>query len=239
MSESNQFQDIKDFELLESLLAEEGEPQAGPLAGELEVIRLLSADAANEVPLPQGRDLSAAVMGQITRRKKPPVWRGVALAVAAALVIGLVAVFLPKAPQSDGPIADASSQIMVDPALLAVAEHEQTRDAMARYLDRAERLLTAIRDYEAVCDANKADLSLEKKLANRLLVEQKQFSDEMDKPQYMQARQLFAQLETILVDLNTLNPCLDVDEIEFLNDHISRKRILSKVRLVAQDIRLS
>ena len=234
----NQFKHIQDFDRLESFLEQKVKPSreaAGDLAGELGVLQLLMQDAAQEVPMPRQQAFKDDIMGQIKppQRKKWWLGSGLAVAVAAALIMA----FLPTEPQVSGPAS--RGVIEVDPALLAQVETLDNREAMVTYLEQAEVLLTSIREMEANCSEDQTDLALEKNLVKTMLMRQKTFSGQMNTPRFYQARDLFAQLETILVDLNGLDTCTDTMDLEFLNEHISKNRILSKVRMVAQDIQLS
>jgi len=227
----NKLELIKQYDRLEAALAEEGDtaaPGVEDLSGEMAVVRMLMRDAERPAEMPRADAFRTSLRKELTPKRGW--WGGAGLALAAAI---LAAFLIWPEPGGGDP------EIILDERLLAQVEREDLRSSMLDYLDEAERLLQAIRDYETTCTENQADLELERRLANSLLLRQKQFAAEMNKPQYYQARQLFAQLEAILVDLNGLEPCTDVFELEFLNEHISKNRILSKVRIVAQDIQLS
>ncbi|MDJ0836017.1 MAG: hypothetical protein QNK37_05825 [Acidobacteriota bacterium] len=231
----NQFELIQEFDRLESLLekgAEASRKEAGELAGELDVVRLLMRDASQDIQMPRQQAFRDQVMQQVRPVKRKNWWMAPGLAVAAALVLALLLI-----PQQKK--AATTGVIQVDPELLARAESVDNRDAMIAYLEQAEVLLTSIREFDMQCSEDQTDLTLEKKLARTMLMRQKTFITDMDKPRFYQARDLFAQLETILVDLNGLDVCTDTMDLEFLNEHISKNRILSKVRMVAQDIQLS
>ncbi len=231
---NNQFELIREYDRLDALLAQEGEArpaEASDLAGEIAVIRLLKRDAAAEVSMPRQAAFRSELRGKLqpspSRRWIP----FASLAAAAALVMAFLFWQDDQKP--------AAPDLDLDARALAVVAREDTRSSMIAYLEEAEHLLRAIRDFEPTCSEEQADLTHERRLANSLLIRQNEFSVEMNKPQFIQARQLFAQLETVLVDLNGLEPCTDVLDLELLNDHISKKRLLSKVRIIAQDIELS
>jgi hypothetical protein len=228
----NQFELIRQYDQLEALLADGEAPSTPPehLAGELAVARLLMHDAETISAMPRAEAFRADLRKELTPPTRRGWWGGTGLVLAAAVLAAII--LFPEKPEQ-------GSDIILDDQLLAMVEREDVRTSMLDYLDEAEHLLQAIRDYETTCSKDQADLALERQLANTLLLRQKQFSTEMNKPQYYQARQLFSQLEAILVDLNGLEPCTDVYELDFLNEHISKNRILSKVRIVAQGIELS
>jgi len=223
----NQFELIKNYDRLEALCSGEASADQAPdLAGELEVVQLLMDDNLAEV-MPRPVEFQHMLVRRIRQRPGKKWWHGgVALLAAAVAVFFLV-------PRS------VSNEIQVDGQALDLMQDQQTQLAMISYLDETEKLLTAIRDYEITCTANQTDLSMEKALAGNLLMRQKQLNMDLNKPRYYRARQLLSQIENILVDLNSLDPCTDPLEVDFLNEHINENRILSKVRIIAQDIQLS
>jgi len=232
----NRFELIEQYDRLEALLentpSEAETTKSGELAGELAVIRLLERDAAAPTQMPEAERFRAELRRRLNPAPARGPWLGVGLTLAAAVVAALI--FWTR-PSETG----IEPQPLLDERALAMVAREDIRNSMVDYLEEAEQLLRAIRDYETSCDLDQADLTHERQLANNLLLRQKQFWNEMKKPQYYQAQNLFTQLETILVDLNGLEPCTDATELELLNEHIDEKRILSKVRIIAQDIELS
>lgn len=196
----------------------------------IDIVRMMEADQ-EPLTMPRHLEFRDAVMGHVKQKRKPAKawWAG--FAVAAAL---LMFVFLPKSEDQQ-----AEPEIQIAEDTMNNIMEENTRQSMLAYLDETERLLVSMRDLELYCNDNEVDLSPEKTLANQLLLKQRFFANDVNRPQFVQARQLLDQLEHILVDLNTLDPCADPFELEILNEHITKKRILNKVRLIAQDIQLS
>ena len=150
----------------------------------------------------------------------------------AAIV--LLAVFLPREPEPSG-----KTHLVMAPELIDQAMANQARSDMIDYLESTELLLLSIRDYDFYCAENQLDMAPEKNLAKVLLLKQKMFHHQLNDPRYFQARQLFDQLERILVDVNNMDVCSDKFELEFLNQHIIKKRILTKLRVIAQEIQYS
>lgn len=197
----------------------------------LEIVRLLESDQ-EPVAMPRNREFRETVMQEVRRQRRPKqAWYGL-VAVAAAL---LLFIYLPEGETQ----ASSDLEIVIAEDTMNNILEENTRQSMLSYLDDTEQLLVAMRDLEVYCSDNEVDLSPEKSLANQLLLKQRFFANDVNRPQFVQARQLLNQLERILVDVNTLDPCADPFELEFLNEHISKNRILNKLRLVAQDIQLS
>lgn len=213
-------------------MVDKGEPASSndsETAAHLEVVRLLTADAASPADMPRSVEFRRQVVDRIRRR--PGRYRFFYLAAAAVILLGL----LIRAPWQ--PAADA--KILIDGQALARSEEKHLQNDMVAYLENTERLLVFMRDNELSCSEETRDIAPEKELAKSLLYQQQHFAPEMDQPQFVQARELFAQLEHILVDVNNLDACTDPNEVDFINTQISKKRILSKLRLIAQDIRLS
>jgi len=127
----------------------------------------------------------------------------------------------------------------VDNQQASLALDTLNRDDMVAYLTNTEHLLMSIRDSDMVCTEKGADMALERNLARNLLLKQKRFTNTLNDARYNQARKLFASLESILVDVRNLDPCTDPMDLELINDHISSKRILGKLRLIAQEIQMS
>jgi len=198
-------------------------------AAHLEVVRLLTADAASPADMPRSVEFRRQVLERLRRR--PGRYRFFYLAAAAAILLGLF-VRGPWQQQVD-------AKILIDGPALARSEEKHLQNDMVAYLENTERLLVFMRDNELSCSEETRDIAPEKELAKALLYQQQHFAPEMTQPQFVQARELFSQLEHILVDVNNLDACTDPDEIDFINTQISKKRILSKLRLIAQDIRLS
>jgi hypothetical protein len=226
------FEDAKRYDQLEALAAagvDPDSPEVGDLADELRVVQLLSS---GEQPLNMPREVEFRKL--ITRRiqTRRRVWHQAAYALAAVVLIGLTTLWISR------PAADAN-KIVVDAEMLALAGRNHTEQEVLEYLDRSERLLLSIRDYHVSCAEDQTDISPEKQLAQDLLLKQKRFASRMNQPKYFQVRGLFNQLESILVDLNGLDPCTDPSDMEFLNEHINENRILSKIRLIAREIEVS
>ena len=198
------------------------------LAAHLQVVHQLQAEAGSS-DMPRPMEFRNQVIGRI--RNRPARHRWFYLAAAAAAILGLI--FSPLGQNQDEP------RIVFDKNALARVEDNRLQDEMVSYLEHTERLLVFMRDHELSCSEETRDMAPEKELAKSLLYKQQHFAPDMSLPQYVQARDLFAQLENILVDVNSLDACTDPTEIEFINDQISKKRILSKLGLIAQDIRLS
>lgn len=229
----NPFDQAKAFDRLEELVARgvaPGDPDAADLKGELQVIQLLMAEA-EEVAMPRDIEFTNTIMGRIKPRKRFAVIQTL-VAMAAAFVLAFIGFrFVPG--------ESGSHEFVVDHARIEDSLETLTRDDMIAYLNGTERLLMSIRDHDAVCGDEGNDMALERQVAQDLLLKQKRFASQLAGDEYNQARRLFASLESILVDVKNMDPCTDPFELELINDHISNKRILGKLRLIAQEIQWS
>lgn len=229
----NSFEQIREFDRLEELRVQavsHDAIEAGDLTGELHVLELLVQDSEQEA-MPRSERFSTVLMSKIRRRKHLNMF-AVITAMAAAFLVGLISLI------GFGSGKD-KQRIMVDSVQATHAIDTLTRHDMLAYLGHTEQLLMSMRDHEEACSEEGSDLALEKQLAKSLLMKQKRFSNHLSDGKYNQARALFASLESILVDVNGMDLCSDPIDLELINEHISKKRILGKLRLIAQEIQVS
>ena len=196
--------------------------------GELQIIELLQSQAEPEL-MPEAEGFRSELLTKLKPLKRS--WWHAGLTIAASLILGF---FLFRNPTTQEPV-----DIMIDDELLVQIGRNQTEQAMLDYLRETERLLVSIRDFEMSCSENQTDLRPEKEMAKSLLIQQKHFAPQMNNPKYFQAKRLFSQLENILVDVNSLDYCTDSLEVDFINRHVNEERILSKLRLIAQEFQIS
>lgn len=183
--------------------------------------------------MPRAEAFRRGVLSKISRKRMVFKWASFGVAIAASVLMALL--IFPKAQPAgdpDGP------RIVLDQNLLEHAIQNQAKETMLSYLQDTEHLLLAMRDFDVHCSDDQLDLVAEKKRAQDLLLQQKLFSNQITLPQFSQARQLFDQLERILVDVNGMEPCTDPTEVDLINRHINDNRILSKLRLIAQEIQV-
>lgn len=224
------------YDQLERVL--NGEPGDDPLRQDADLVRSLQAMAAQENRQPgpffcqsvlkacgkPEQKMAAAAWGQRVRTYLPP------LLLAAAL---LLAFLLPQLRST------TSSPILLDESILQQLADDEARRALHEHLTRTEMLLVDLRETPERCGADKVAISAEKELVRGLLLHHKQFAPQLDSLEFLQIRDFFQQLEIILVELNTLQRCSDLQEIQDLNQHIQEQRILTKLRLFAQEISVS
>lgn len=232
----NPFEQAKEFDRLEALL-EEGidisDPEAADLAGELAVVQMLMADAQKQDPaMPREVEFTHSVMDQLVIRRRRRPWH-IGLAVAAIFLVGFVFI------QKEDPVEAPGSNLQMNAASMERLDRSLNKDAMVAYLNNTERLLLSIRDMEESCSEEGSNVSLEKEVAQDLLLHQKQFVAQLGSARYQGARALFTQLESILVDVKNLDTCTDSFEVELINEHINENRILGKLRLIAHEIQVS
>ncbi len=229
---NEEFRNIQKYDELEKLLEAKASPENvedRELAESLQVVHLLSQQHV-ESAMPRGVEFRKSVIRKIERRSRS--WWQVGITLAAALIVGIIWF----KPGQDG---KNPAGIMMDGEMLEQAFANDARSAMVEYLEGTEKLLVSIRDFDAVCAEDQMNVTQEKEMALRLLTKQREFVAHMNEPQYYQARNLFNQLEKILVDVNSLDLCTDPLEVDLINESIHKKRILRKLRHVAQEIQVS
>lgn len=230
---NREFKDIQAYEKLEELLAtgtKSQDVQDAEMAQQLAVIEALMA---NEPPasMPRPVEFRKGIVRRIQKQGRRNWWLRVS-AVAAALLLGLIWLAAPKGPEAE--------PIMISDQALDQMARNDTRDDMLAYLENTEKLLVSIRDFEVTCARDQMNIAPEKEMARSLLLQQKLFASRVVyQPQFFRARQLLDDLERILVDVNSLDPCTDPMDVDLINEHVNETRILSKLRLIAQEFRVS
>lgn len=231
----NPFEQANAYDRLEALVSRgvsPEDPDVGDLAGELEVVQCLLRDSERPIATFEDEKFRRELMAKLRKRNH---WPGlIALAgLAAAVILTLVITRTPSLPRP------GSRDLLVAEGQAAKAIEHLTRDDMIAFLNTTEHLLISIRDHDEACSEEGTDMALERQAAQQLLVQQKRFVSQLNEERYNQARHLFASLESILVDVKNLDSCTDPVDVEIINEHISNKRILGKLRLIAQEIQMS
>ncbi len=231
----NPFEQATDYDRLEELVARglsPDDPEVGELAGELQVVQCLLRDSERPMATFEDERFRRELMGKLRKRSH---WPGLftLAGVAAAVVLTLMIARAPARPRTGG------KELLVGENQASQAIEHLTRDDMVAFLNTTEQLLITIRDHDEACSEEGTDMALERQAAQQLLVQQKRFVSQLNEERYNQARHLFASLESILVDVKNLDSCTDPLDVEIINEHISNKRILGKLRLIAQEIQMS
>lgn len=233
---SNPFKDAENFDRLESLLQDKNACETDQELLDLANLAEALSQHGKHIEVPNPEKFRQDILTQV-KKSEGPRHNGLWLLLAAVVVAG----FFLFRPDQQAPVLeeDDFQKVVIAPELLDEAMEGGTRDRIVEYLENTENLLLSVRDYSLACSDHEVDISPEKKLAGTLLLQHKLFSEKVKKPEFLQAQTLFDQLENILVDLNSLDPCTDPTEVEFLNKHIIENRILNKIRLVAQELQVS
>lgn len=223
------FEFIRKYDQLEQLLETGADPnsQEDPdMAEYLQVVALLT-DQAEMQTMPRPVEFRKKVIQRIEKRRVNR-WQGLLLAAAALMISFLIFPVGSKEKSEPG--------LTIDPQMLDRAMQSEARTAMLQYLEETEQLLVSIRDFPVACSEDKTNINIEKKVARELLLKQKHFSPQFNTPEFLQARVLFDQLENILTGVNGLDSCTDPTELDMINEHVSKKRIISQLRHMAQTI---
>lgn len=205
------------------------DPEQHPEIADL--VQIVSLIEQQPRPLmPRGTEFRNQVMTRIKPRRSQAFWWQASLAMAAVLLIGFL--WLRPEPQTQ-------TIFEFDQAFLEKNIQTQTRSTMVQYFRSTERLLMSLRDYELKCSDDQIDFNSEKDLAKDLLLRHQSFVAQMDRPEYLQAKGLLKQLERILTDVNMLDNCSDMIDVDLLNRHINDQRILNKLRLMTREIQIT
>lgn len=197
------------------------------MAADLQVLYWLERITRSLEAMPGAERFRAQVMRRIRRRSQ------IFLSYLAVAAVCFFWISMQPSP------AASLHGIIMDAERLGLVEHREARIEMRDFLLGAERLFVALRDVELVCDSGAVDVQPETLMAKELLLQQKQFSVYMDGLDTLMVRDFFQHMEMILVDLNSLDPCAEPAEIEAINAHVNSHRILTKLRLMAQEIEVS
>jgi hypothetical protein len=230
---SHEFQSIKAYERLEELTAS-GIPHEDvedhETAQQLTVIQLLEENAPRPA-MPRSVEFRKTVVRRVQRQRRDRAWMRFGL-LAAVILAG----FIWLSRSGDGP----EIPMMISDQALAQADRNAAREDMLTYLEKTEKLLVSMRDFEVSCAREQMNISLEQEMARNLLLKQKLFAPRVVyQPEFFRARQLLDDLERILVDVNGLDPCTDPMDVDLINEHVYETRLLNKLRIIAQEIRVS
>jgi len=226
----DQFKDIRAYDELESLLQQGKQPidvARADQAADLAVLHMLESHArSQEQQIPNPETFRQGVM----KRVRPDrYWWGYLVA-AAVLLFAAYINFQPTHPRSEW---------IIDREMLEQVMETEAREAMYDYLMTSEKLLISLRQPDLSCTKDQVNVVTETELAKDLLIRQKYFTTQLNSLEYFELRDFFSELEMILVDLNTLDRCTDLMEVESIKDHINETHILTKLRLIAQEIHIS
>lgn len=160
------------------------------------------------------------------------------LAALAALLMVLVGVRALRAPaaRGTGPVVrvpDASSSESA-----RFLQQGLARQGAARYLRDSRALLVDLLHAPVRCRRadGSLDVALEKEHSQELLRRKNLYLDALGGPADQRLADLVRQLETLLVQVSTLDDCAAARQIRDLREEIERRQILLRIDLVASEV---
>ena len=208
--------------------------------------RALSADPARdaEPPVPVGA-LHARVQARLDEaepRASVARWGFFAAAAAAALAaftFGLA----PRAGErgAGGPervIAERPpGDVAVSDDAMARLERTLAREHAARYLNEAEAVLVHVTAAPRLCTRRGHGVEVgEETRRSREVLERRALLVELVAPALESARGLLEDVEGILREVASLDPCANAHELEAIREDIGRRRLLMKIDLMTREL---
>lgn len=203
------------------------------------VLALVAADPVRhaEPPLP------ASVLASRVRARldaAPPPSRLAALrpaillgGVAAAL---LAALLLPRQTLAPGP-EPASGRAVVSGEMLDRMERTLVREQAVRYLNEAGAVLVTVATRGADCDHDPARVDVAAETSrSRELLQRRALLVELDADEVATARPLIEDVESVLLEVASLEACARSGDLERISERITRRRLLMKIDLMAREL---
>jgi len=163
-------------------------------------------------------------------------WGGL-LAAAAALC---VAVGLGIRRQPAVPVAGPSApgDPAVSPEAARFLQQSLARQGAARYLRDSRSLLVGLVNAPVRCRRSDGslDIALEKERARDLLRRKNLYLDALSAPRDQRLAQLMRQLETVLLQVSSLDDCAAAQQIHDLRTEIERRQILLRIDLISREV---
>jgi hypothetical protein len=151
------------------------------------------------------------------------------------LVAGVRALRAP-APRLAGPAAPAPEAVSTESARFL--QQGLARQGAARYLRDSRALLVDLVHAPVRCRRadGSVDVALEKERSQELLRRKNLYLDALGGPADERLADLVRQLETLLLQVSTLDDCAAARQIRDLREEIERRQILLRIDLVASEV---
>jgi hypothetical protein len=179
----------------------------------------------------------------------PPAWRGSPVRHRFAVAGGLLAaaatlIVLIGIRQRAGTVPDLVAPPPGSPVLTAGADAARmieagvARRGAARYLRDSGALLVELVQAPARCRRSDGtlDIALEKERAISLLRRKNLYLDALGGPRDQRLLDLMRQLETVLLQLSSLEDCAGARQIHDLRAEIEERQILLRIDLIAREV---
>jgi len=168
-------------------------------------------------------------------RSGPARLRAAALLSAAAAASALAWLALPRTPP---PALDRGARVVEVPdQLLERMERNVVREQTARYLNEAGAVLVTVAARGRDCDEDpeRVDVALETSRSRELL-RRRALLVELDSEEVATARPVLEDVDQLLLEVAALEACARSRDLELISDHISRRRLLMKIDLMAREL---
>ena len=212
------------------------------LAAARDVIGLAERDPLRaEVPkVPLGA-LVARVQARIREEERvaapPRAWAKamLPLAVAAVLVGAFLAVRFPTAPGYHP--AAVLPQATVSEEALRRLENSVARENAVRYLSDAQDVLVTVAATPMRCERKRAHVDMgEEARRSRELLARRALLVEADREEMAGARPVLDDVSDVLREVAALRPCTRPQDLEAIQDRMSRGRLLMKIDLMTREL---
>ena len=191
------------------------------------------ARAAERVPgMPRGAHGPARIAG-----RRALLWGGV-LAAAAALVVLAGLRTRQAAPAAPLAAAHGPGASVEGPDQARFLQESVTRQAAARSLKDGRALLVDLMQAPVRCRRSdgKYDVALEKARANELLRRVNLYQGSLAGPGDRRLSNLLGQLESMLIQVSSLDDCTAAQAIHDLRAAIERRQLLLRIDLVTREV---
>lgn len=163
-------------------------------------------------------------------------WGSLAALAAVLMVLAGVRALRVPAPGLAGPAASAPESVSTESARFL--QQGLARQGAARYLRDSRALLVDLVHAPVRCRRadGSLDVALEKERSQELLRRKNLYLDALGGPADERLADLVRQLETLLVQVSTLDDCAAARQIHDLREEIERRQILLRIDLVASEV---
>jgi hypothetical protein len=212
------------------------------LAAGREVIALAERDPVREAEpaIPLGA-LVARVQARLAEAERYATsrrtWPKVALPLAAtAAVLVLIGLWIPNHPPQVPP-PSARPQAAVSEEALRRLETSVARDNAVRYLSEAQDVLVTVASAPLRCDRKRARVDVgEEARRSRDLLARRAILVEADRDEMAGARPVLEDVSDALREVAALDPCARPEDLEAIQERMSRQRLLMKIDLMTREL---
>jgi hypothetical protein len=183
------------------------------------------------------RDTRIATFPARAARRRTLLWAGV-VAAAAALVVLAGLRMRPAAPAPPLAVAHGAGAALEGPDQTRFLQESVTRQAAARSLKDGRALLVDLMQAPVRCRRSDGsyDVALEKARANELLRRVNLYQGSLAGPGDRRLSDLLGQLESMLLQVSSMDDCTAVQAIHDLRAAIERRQLLLRIDLVTREV---